>query len=98
MSGMKSSYELALQRLKKTNPAASYTLTDSQKKQLAELDRIFTAKIAECELALNDQIRAAQFRGEEEQAQKLRGQLRAELQRLNEEKESKKQAVRLSKK
>ena len=97
MSGMKSSYELALERLKKTNPAARYTLTDSQKKQLAELDRIFTAKIAERELALNDQIRAAQFRGEDELAQKLGDQLRTELQKLSEEKEKKKQTVRQSK-
>lgn len=98
MSDIKSSYELALQRLKQENPATNYALTDLQKKRLAELDKIFSAKIAERELALNDQIRAAQFRGEEEQAQKLREQLSAELQRLNKEKESKKQAVRLSKK
>ena len=97
MSDIKSSYELALQRLKKDSPATSYSLTDSQKKRLAELDKIFAAKIAERELALNDQIRAAALRGEEELVKKLRDRLRADWQKLAEEKEEKKQAVRLSK-
>ena len=98
MSGIKSSYQLARERLEKENPAARYTLTDSQKKQLAELEKIFTAKIAESEMALSEQIRNAQSRNDEELAQKLRERLRTELQKLSEEKESKKRAVRLSKK
>ena len=98
MSDIKSSYQLAQERLEKQNPAGRYTLTSAQKKQLAELEKIFTAKIAECELALSEQIRDAQIRGDVELTQKLREQLRTELQKLNEEKESKKQTVRLSKK
>ena len=42
---MKSAYELAMERLQKQQP--SIVLTDEQKKELAEIDATFKAKIAE---------------------------------------------------
>ena len=55
---MKSAYELAMERLQKASP--SVTLTDDQKKQIAEVDSQFQAKIAEKELFLKDQIHKVQ--------------------------------------
>ena len=51
---MKSSYELAMERLNKTAPTTK--LTAPQKKALAELDSRYAAKIAEREMALKGQI------------------------------------------
>ena len=45
---MKSSYELAMERLNKTAPAKK--LTTEQKQQLAEIDSQYAAKIAEREI------------------------------------------------
>ena len=51
---MKTAYELAMERLGKTAPTVK--LTAGQKKQLAELDSQYAAKIAEREIALKDEI------------------------------------------
>ena len=58
---MKSAYELAMERLAKDAPIVS--LTDDQKKELAEVDSTFKAKIAEREVFLKDQIAKAQGAG-----------------------------------
>ena len=91
---MKSSYELAMERLNKTAPAAK--LTDSQKKQLAELESKSTAKIAEREIALNGEIKAATVAGDYEKAEELRKQLVAERKNLQADLEEKKEQVRRS--
>ena len=51
---MKTAYELAMERLNQTAPTTK--LTGAQKKQLAELDSKYAAKIAESEIALQDEI------------------------------------------
>ena len=87
---MKSAYELAMERLNKTAPAAK--LTAAQKKQLAELDSHYGAKIAGREIALNAEIaRAAGDFGKEES---LREQLVGERKKLQAELEEKKEQVR----
>jgi hypothetical protein len=87
---MKSSYELAMERLNKTAPATQ--LTAAQKKQLAELDSKYTAKIAEREIALNGEIARAADDVEKEES--LREQLVVERRKLQVELEEKKEAVR----
>jgi hypothetical protein len=89
---MKSSYELAMERLNKTAPAAK--LTAAQKKQLAELETKTTAKIAEREIALNGEINAAAAAGDHEKAEELRKQLVAERKNLQANLEEKKESVR----
>src|ERR1700736_5101877 len=54
---MKSAYELAMERLAKDQPIM--TLTEDQKKQLAEIDSQFKARIAEKELFLKGEIAKA---------------------------------------
>jgi hypothetical protein len=89
---MKSAYELAMERLQKTSPSLS--LTDEQKKELAELDSKYQAKIAEKELFLRDQIRKAQTEGKVDDIDSLQKQLVSDVRRLKEECEAKKQKLR----
>jgi hypothetical protein len=87
---MKSSYELAMERLNKTAPTVK--LTDAQKKQLAELDSQYAAKIAEREIALNGEIAKAADDFEKEES--LRAQLVNERRKLQAELEEKKEQIR----
>lgn len=89
---MKSSYELAMERLSKTAPASK--LTPAQKQQLAELDTRYTAKIAEREIALKGEINAATAAGDVEKAGTLQRQLAADRKNLQADLEEKKEAVR----
>lgn len=87
---MKSSYELAMERLEKKAPAAK--LTDKQKKELAELDSRYAAKIAEREIALNGEI--ANSAGDFAKEESLREQLVNERRKILAELETKKEQVR----
>lgn len=89
---MKSAYELAMERLQKAEPAK--TLTDDQKRQIAEIDETFKAKIAEREVFLQDQIRKAHKGGSADEAAELQKQLAAEVRRLREDCEGKKEKLR----
>ena len=91
---MKSSYELAMERLNKTAPAAK--LSDAQKKQLAELDSKYAAKIAERELALKDEITRLGQGGEFEKMGQMEERLVNERKSLQAELEEKKEHVRQS--
>ena len=89
---MKSAYELAMERLEKASPSLS--LTEEQKKELAEMDSKYQAKIAEKELFLKDQIRKAQTEGKVDDIDSLQKQLASEVRRLQEECEAKKENLR----
>ena len=91
---MKSAYELAMERLAKNQPIV--TLTDDQKKQLADVDSTFKARIAEKELFLKDQIRTAQSAGKFEEMESFEKQLASEIRRLQEDCEAKKEKLRAS--
>jgi len=54
---MKSAYELAMERLSKTAPAAK--LTAAQKADLAELDSVYEAKLAQADLSTREAIQSA---------------------------------------
>lgn len=89
---MKSAYDLAMERLEKQSPSTK--LTDEQRAELAEIDSLYKARIAEKELLLNEQIRREQAAGKASEVESLQKQLASELRRLNEECESKKEKVR----
>ena len=89
---MKSAYELAMERLQKGAPTV--TLTDDQKKQIAEIESSFRAKIAEREVFLRDQIRKAQASGKVDEAAELEKQLASEIRRLQSDCEEKKEKLR----
>ena len=92
---MKSAYELAMERLNKQSPPVK--LTERQKREIAELESKYKAKIAEREIALKDQIIAAAGAGEAEKVEKLEDELSRERRKLQTEVEEKKDQVRQNK-
>src|SRR5258706_12342095 len=88
---IKSAYDLAMERLGKS---ASPKLSADQKAKLAELDKVYTAKIAEVELELQPKIAAARAQGDLEGAQKIEELLRAQVQKQRNKLESAKEPVR----
>ncbi|HEY6071495.1 MAG TPA: hypothetical protein VIU85_08995 [Chthoniobacterales bacterium] len=91
---MKSAYELAMERLARNQPIVS--LTDDQKRQLAEIDSQFKARTAEKELFLKGEIAKAQAAGKFDEIESLEKQLRSEIKRLQEDCETKKEKFRAS--
>jgi hypothetical protein len=89
---MKTAYELAMERLNKVSP--SIKLTAGQKRQLAELDSTYAAKIAGREITLEGEIQKAAAQGDYESRQKLEQQLVNERRSLQSELEEKKQKIR----
>jgi hypothetical protein len=90
--GMKSAYELAMERLQKNAPVVP--LTDDQRAEIAEIDSTYKAKIAEKELLLKDQIKKEVQAGKFKEVESLQKQLAMELRRLQEEAEARKEKVR----
>lgn len=93
---MKSAYELAMERLAKSDPAAT-PLTAEQKARLAEIDRVYQGKIAEREIFLKQQLQSALAAQKLDEADKIRQQIAGEKARLEEEREDEKQRVRTKK-
>jgi hypothetical protein len=88
---MKSSYELAMERLNKTAPVAK--LTAEQKKEIAELESKAKAKTAEREIALKDAIVAAAEAGDSEKLDQLKEQLIKERKAIQADLEEKKDRI-----
>ena len=91
---LKSSWELALER---TGGKSTTKLTNEQKAKLAEIDKIYTAKIAERELELKPKIAAANAGDKPDDARKLEETLRAEIAKLRAKLEDEKEKVRAGK-
>jgi hypothetical protein len=91
---MKSAYELAMERLEKNKPTIA--LTDEQKRELAEVESTYKAKLAEKELLLHGEIEKARRAGDFEEVEKLEKQLASEIRRLQEDRETKKEKLRAS--
>ncbi len=91
---MKSAYELAMERLAKSDPSAGKPLTPEQKSRLADIDRVYQGKTAEREIFLQKQLNEALAAGNAEEADKIRQQLANEKARLQEEREAEKDRVR----
>ena len=92
---MKSAYELAMERLNKTSPIIK--ITDKQKKELAEIDSKYAAKLAERELLVRDELQKAAEKGDYEAMEQLNKQLISDRKSIEAEKEEKKEKVRQSK-
>ena len=89
---MKSSYELAMERLNKSSPTAK--ISAKQKAEIAELESRYKAKIAEREIALRGETAQAAAAGDFETVQESEKRLVIERQKLQAELEEKKEAVR----
>ncbi|MBM3847344.1 MAG: hypothetical protein FJ405_13815 [Verrucomicrobia bacterium] len=89
---MKSAYELAMERLNKSQPPVK--LSEKQKQDLAELDSRYAAKIAEREIFLKGEIAKAASKGAFEEIEQLEKQLHTHRKSMQAELEEKKEAVR----
>ncbi len=91
---MKSAYELAMERLAKSDPGANRPLDPAKKARLAEIDRVFQGKLAEREIFLRQQREKAIGDGKPDEAEKISQQIASERTRLEEEREAEKDKVR----
>jgi hypothetical protein len=90
----KSAYELAMERLRKkdaTEGIAERAVTDEQKAEIAEVRRVYEAKVAEAEILFKSTITTV-FEPEE-RARLLEGH-RRDLQRLQDDRERKLAKIR----
>jgi hypothetical protein len=89
---MKTAYELAMERLGKSSPTVK--LTTEQKKEIAELESKYAAKIAERELFLKGEIVKAIDKGDAEAVGQLEKQLLSDRKSLRANCEERKEKVR----
>ena len=91
---MKSAYELAMERLAKSDPENAKPLTVEQKNRLAELDRVYKGKLAEREIFLKKQLNEALAAQKADDIPKIQQQLASERARIEEERDEAKDRVR----
>lgn len=84
-----------MERLNKTAPTVK--LTSAQKKDIAELESQYAAKIAGREIAMKDEIAKLTAAGELEKVETVQQQLAGERKKLQGELEDKKERVRAGK-
>jgi hypothetical protein len=94
---MKSAYELAMERLAKSDPNSDRPLTAEQKARLAEVDRVYQGKLAEREIFLKKQLNDAYADRKAEEVQKIKQQIASERSRIEEEREEEKELIRRAK-
>ncbi len=94
---MKSAYELAMERLAKSDPDTGKAITPEQKNRLAESDQVYQGKIAEREIFLKKQLNDALAQQNADEYQKIQQQIVSERARLEEEREEEKERVRRKK-
>jgi hypothetical protein len=94
---MKSAYELAMERLDKSDPSKGPPLSAAKKSRLGEIDTLYKGKIAEREIFLKKQLDEALAAGKYDEAEKVRKQIASERARLEEEREEEKESVRKAK-
>lgn len=81
----KTSFELAMERLRAADPPASKgkkekPLTSAQKEKIADARRLAAARLAECEILFNDPLKQARDPVEREKAE---GEYQIDRQRIN---------------
>jgi hypothetical protein len=91
---MKSAYELAMERLSKSDPDASRPLTPEQRARLAEVDRVYQGKLAEREIFLGQSLEKARAGRDSDEVEKVQKQIASEKARIEEEREAEKERVR----
>ena len=87
---MKSSYELAMERM----GGGNRPLTEEQKAKIAEIDSKYKAKIAERKIFLEKSVQDALAKGSHEEADEARRILAQEVNSLEEKAESEKDKIR----
>jgi hypothetical protein len=88
---MKSSYELAMERM---GGGDDKPLSDEQKAKIAEIDSKYKAKIAERKIFLEKNLSDAQTQGNEQEIELIRRQLNDEIVELESKSEAEKDKIR----
>ncbi len=86
---MKSAYELAMERMNAEN-GPTRQLNDGEKGALADIDRIFDARVAEARLGFEDRMAKAESYAD---LQSLREQMAAELKAIEDKRDSEKERI-----
>ena len=86
---MKTAYELAMERLEKAS-GPTKKLTDDQKAQIAEIEKLYEAKMAELKLSFEARMRAAQSR---EEWDAMQAELAGKIASLEDQREKEKEKV-----
>jgi hypothetical protein len=94
---MKSAYELAMERLSKSDPQSPKSLTPEKRARLADVDRVFLGRIAERDIFLKQRLEQALSGRDAEEVDKVRKQIASERGRLEEERETEKDRIRADK-
>jgi hypothetical protein len=92
----KTAYELAMERLRRKDEdqgVEERSLTDEQKAEIAEIKRVYTAKIAEAEILHKSKLMATY---DPEERARLQDEHRRDMQRLADDRERKLAKVRES--
>ena len=89
---MKTAYELAMERLSKNAPVPK--MSEKKKKDLADLDARYAAKVAEREIFLKGELEKAAVKNDFEAYQQLEKQMVSDRKTLAVELEEKKEKVR----
>lgn len=85
---MKSSYELAMERLEKSS-GPTRRLTDEQKAAVATINQKYDARLAEVRLASEQKLGSAGY----EEREAVLANLESEIRRLEEKREREKEAI-----
>jgi hypothetical protein len=93
MSGIKSSYELAMERLQREQ-GASVALTDEQKADIAEVESQIKARLAEIEITFNGNLAEARAAGDGARVRELEEQKVRDIERCKSDGEARKAAIR----
>jgi hypothetical protein len=94
---MKSAYELAMERLSKSDPQSPRSLTPEKRAKLADVDRLFLGRIAERDIFLKQRLEQALAGTDAAEVEKVRKEIASERARLEEERESEKERIRAGK-
>lgn len=92
-TGLKSSFDLALERLARKGEGIA-ALSDDQKQAMADVSRRTKAKIAEIEILYGKNIAEARAAGNHEKADTIEAEKRREIARQREQEESERQRIR----
>jgi hypothetical protein len=89
----KSSFELAMERLRAADPAETKQkpLSSTQKEQIAEARRVAAARLAECEIFFKDALKRTSDPAEREKAE---GEYQIDRQRINDDRDRAIDAIR----
>lgn len=92
-AGLKSSFDLAMERLAKRGETMT-ALTDDQKQALAEIGSRAKAKIAEVEILYGKKLAEARQGNDAEKVTQIEEQQRAEISRIKAREEDERRKVR----